>query len=110
MSAAKECSSKLALIMACVKIDATSDTRDYDGKWEAVNSMKPGGAILVRPDNFVAWRPLTASRRGGMELVEALRYLVKGSEKESKSHSVADLANGHNVSTVDLARPILAIA
>jgi aromatic ring hydroxylase-like protein len=31
-------------------------TVDPDGAWQAVTGLKPDGALLVRPDEFVGWR------------------------------------------------------
>ena len=59
--------------------DFSSAFRDNNEEWERVNDLKRGGAILIRPDNFVAWRSRHASRRGGVELSEAIQYLFKQS-------------------------------
>ncbi|MEZ0363456.1 FAD-dependent monooxygenase [Mycobacterium sp. pUA109] len=32
------------------------DVADPDGGWAAVTGLAPGGALLVRPDDFVGWR------------------------------------------------------
>lgn len=29
---------------------------DIDGRWAATTGLPPDGAVLVRPDDFVAWR------------------------------------------------------
>ena len=29
---------------------------DVDGSWAAATGLAPDGALLVRPDDFVAWR------------------------------------------------------
>lgn len=54
------------------------DYFDGDEQWKEVKRMDAGGAILVRLDNFVAWRAMGASKAGGAELEEALEYLVAG--------------------------------
>ncbi|OQV11339.1 FAD binding domain-containing protein [Cladophialophora immunda] len=49
---------------------------DRDDRWPRESQLRRGGAILVRPDNFVAWRQLDGSLRHGEEAVEALRVLL----------------------------------
>ena len=46
--------------------------------WAKYKEIKKGGALLIRPDNFVAWRSLGPSKKGGVELVEAFRALIGG--------------------------------
>ncbi|GKZ39938.1 hypothetical protein AbraIFM66950_001680, partial [Aspergillus brasiliensis] len=62
--------------------------RDYDDRWNGLKEIQPGGAILVRPDNMVAWRSIYKSRFGGKELEVAMDRLLLGDIKE---HSVAKL-------------------
>jgi 2,4-dichlorophenol 6-monooxygenase len=42
--------------------------RDMTDQWNNVKQIREGGAILVRPDNFVAWRSLGPSNSNGREL------------------------------------------
>jgi 2,4-dichlorophenol 6-monooxygenase len=49
--------------------------KDCDDVWANVKGIKRGGALLVRPDNIVAWRSLHKSRTGGRELTQALEIL-----------------------------------
>jgi putative polyketide hydroxylase len=37
-------------------IGADADFRDVDGRWAALTGLRPDAALLVRPDDFVAWR------------------------------------------------------
>jgi putative polyketide hydroxylase len=46
--------SKVAGIPISVQRIATE--RDVDGSWAAATGLTPDGALLVRPDDFVAWR------------------------------------------------------
>jgi hypothetical protein len=34
----------------------SGDAVDPDGAWGAITGLKPDGALLVRPDDFVGWR------------------------------------------------------
>jgi 2,4-dichlorophenol 6-monooxygenase len=49
---------------------------DREDRWPAESGLREGGAILVRPDNFVAWRQRTGSLTAGSEVVAALGVLV----------------------------------
>ena len=44
------------------RIGGDGDFADSEGRWAAAYGVTDGGAILVRPDGFVAWR--SAERRG----------------------------------------------
>lgn len=50
--------------------------KDTEERWQGLRGIQNGGAILVRPDNFVAWRSNVASVEQGKELVVALETLV----------------------------------
>jgi 2,4-dichlorophenol 6-monooxygenase len=49
---------------------------DREDRWPSESGLREGGAILVRPDNFVAWRQKTGSSIAGNEVVAALEVLV----------------------------------
>jgi putative polyketide hydroxylase len=50
------------------------DLVDPDGNWHEVYGVDPDGAVLVRPDGYVAWR----SRSGGANPSEVLRAAFDG--------------------------------
>lgn len=52
--------------------------RDYDDRWDSLKGTQSGGAILVRPDNIVAWRSVYKSCGGGIELETAMAQLLQG--------------------------------
>ena len=56
---------------------AECDLDDSEGEWARTNSLDQGGAVLVRPDNFVAWPSQSASGSGGSELFKALTQLLE---------------------------------
>ena len=39
-----------------------ADLTDPDGNWHNVYGVQPDGAVLVRPDGYVAWRSASAVR------------------------------------------------
>lgn len=49
---------------------------DHDDEWISVRGINDGGAILVRPDNFVAWRCQDPSMSNGTELIGAVATLL----------------------------------
>jgi hypothetical protein len=42
------------------RISDGGDFADPDGRWPAAYGITHGGAVLVRPDGFVAWRSADA--------------------------------------------------
>ncbi len=50
--------------------------RDCDGLWAKVRGITDGGAILVRPDNFVTWRSLGPSMSDYTELQRDLEKML----------------------------------
>lgn len=77
-AAAEKCSQVLSLPIRTVCVDRNSDYESRDGQWDEVKGVGKGGAILVRPDNFVAWRSCRPSTWDGAELQEALNVLLWG--------------------------------
>ena len=72
------------------EIGHNSQYIDRDDNWEKNKGVKAGGAILVRPDNFVSWRQMGPSRRNGDELTEAILELLSLGERTnglSKGHA-----------------------
>jgi 2,4-dichlorophenol 6-monooxygenase len=69
---------KNAIVVAQIgpRGNKAADVIDHDEQWERVKGLKRGGALLVRPDNFVAWRGNGVSRTGGAELVVAIQRLL----------------------------------
>ncbi|KAJ6024478.1 FAD binding domain-containing protein [Penicillium herquei] len=60
--------------------------RDYDDRWNGLKGIQAGGAILVRPDNMVAWRSIYKSRLEGKELEVVMDQLLFGdTEEQSKA-------------------------
>jgi len=53
-----------------------SDVTDRDGSWEAVAGLGDAGAVLVRPDQHVAWRSTGGSDDPAAALADALGRLL----------------------------------
>lgn len=53
------------------------DYRDADGQWAQVREIADDGAILVRPDNYVAWRSHSAADDPVCELTTAISTILR---------------------------------
>ena len=82
ISATKDIATEHDIKIVTAQIGPRPYLRDYENYWEKVKGTKPGGAILARPDNIVAWRSLRPSRSGGQELVHAFKILLGGPKSE----------------------------
>jgi 2,4-dichlorophenol 6-monooxygenase len=73
---------------------------DYDDEWAKVREFEDGGAILVRPDNFVCWRSHGPSMQDGEELLRAIQaVLVERTPIDNEEAYVS--VNGDNKSLVN---------
>ncbi len=52
------------------------DYLDADGDWAALRGVRQDGAVLVRPDNHVAWRTVRGGPQAEAELGSALRAVL----------------------------------
>ncbi|MFE5037537.1 FAD-dependent oxidoreductase [Streptomyces sp. NPDC056683] len=57
--------------------DLVYDTEEGDGGWTAAHGTTPDGAVLVRPDGFVAWRSEEAVPDPEGELREVLARVLR---------------------------------
>ncbi|KAI9836769.1 MAG: hypothetical protein M1819_000934 [Sarea resinae] len=86
---------RFALTIAVARIqrhrhsDGSDLYDDRDGQWARVRELGAGGALLVRPDNFVAWRSRAAGQIEGKSLTDNLTQLLH--------HGQARLVNGHQM-------------
>ncbi|MGW2328138.1 FAD-dependent monooxygenase [Streptomyces sp. NPDC001700] len=77
--AAKKAADTHGVALTVVPIGSRSDEAghwDADGTWASVRQIDDGGAILVRPDNHVAWRGATASEHPDEDLDAVFRALL----------------------------------
>jgi len=49
--------------------------QDVDGRWALLTGHSPQAALLVRPDDFVAWRADTLPRSPADELSKVIRQI-----------------------------------
>ncbi|KAL3488357.1 FAD binding domain-containing protein [Aspergillus germanicus] len=78
VSAGERIAACMGITLVVAQIGDRCPYRDYEDRWMNLKGIQPGGAILVRPDNIVAWRSIYPSRRNGKEVEEALDMLLRG--------------------------------
>jgi len=59
-----------------VHIGTSGDHADVDGTWAVLREVSDGGAVLVRPDNHVAFRAPGAVPDPGKSLLDALSTVL----------------------------------
>jgi 2,4-dichlorophenol 6-monooxygenase len=59
--AAAQVAEKFSIPIVAARIGDGAEYADADGRWAAVREITDEGAILVRPDNHVAWRSMGGS-------------------------------------------------
>ncbi len=74
--AAKEIAGEFGLNIVAHVIGPGRDYQDYAGDWAATREIGEAGCILVRPDQFVAWRHATAADDANTRLSEALAKVL----------------------------------
>ncbi|TVY89291.1 2,4-dichlorophenol 6-monooxygenase [Lachnellula willkommii] len=86
ISAVSKIMERHSLTINTARIGQNSQYIDRDDNWAKFKDIRDGGAILVRPDNFVAWRSLGPSEREGQELVEAVDKLLSKKDVATNGH------------------------
>src|SRR6185436_11052480 len=62
-AAADEAARSLGVPLDVWQVGGERGLRDVDGRFPEAYALEPGGAVLVRPDSFVAWRAASADGR-----------------------------------------------
>jgi putative polyketide hydroxylase len=75
-AAAATASAALGVPVAVHRIGSAGDVLDADGSWAKVTGLAPGGALLVRPDEFVGWRADRLPAEPERELLQALSAIL----------------------------------
>jgi 2,4-dichlorophenol 6-monooxygenase len=91
---------KLSIGVAKVRTRETSKGKDlyydYHDEWSRVREIDNGGAILVRPDNFVAWRSHGPSNEAETELASVFAKLLARESTETSKTAGTQRTNGIN--------------
>ena len=75
-AAAAAVAAKFDVRIEAVSVGADADVLDPRGDWAAVREFSEGGAILVRPDNHVAFRSTGAPADAEADLVAAMSTVL----------------------------------
>lgn len=75
-AAAASAAQRAGVTLVDAAIGAGLAYADHDGSWQRVREIAEDGAILVRPDNHVAWRSLGANMQPGGELDAAFAHIL----------------------------------
>jgi 2,4-dichlorophenol 6-monooxygenase len=67
---------ELAATVTVAEIGSEGELRDRDGHWARVREVGAGGAVLVRPDNHVAWRSNAPAPHGAEAALRQLRQAL----------------------------------
>jgi 2-polyprenyl-6-methoxyphenol hydroxylase-like FAD-dependent oxidoreductase len=62
----------------CHTLSPAGPLRDVDGRWQSLYRVDEDGAVLIRPDGFIAWRAATAGASAQAALEQALARLEYG--------------------------------
>jgi hypothetical protein len=79
VGAAKEVADRLRLSLEAVAIDTSSD-------WSHKVGLAEKGAVLVRPDQFVAWRSQTLAADPADDLVRVLEQVLARTFSRGRQH------------------------
>ncbi len=76
VDAAKAVGKELGIEIACHTIGPRQDWHDYTGDWAQLRETRDSGAILVRPDQHVAWRADAKVDDPAAELMRVLKSIL----------------------------------
>ena len=74
--AAQEAAAQFGIDINVASIGAGCDYADPDGSWATLRQISDGGAVLIRPDNFVAFRAVEASSDAVRALGDAIAHVL----------------------------------
>jgi putative polyketide hydroxylase len=76
VKAARTIATELNINLVAYRIGADGDLLDPDNRWPVVAGIGATGALLVRPDGFVAWRSVGSELASQQELERVLRQIL----------------------------------
>ena len=76
VDAAARAAAALGVAIRSVVVDRDGDLVDAEGRWRDLRQIASDGAILVRPDNIVAWRSHGLIDGAAQALTDALQGLL----------------------------------
>jgi putative polyketide hydroxylase len=76
LGAAAEVAARVGIELGAHRIAAGTELSEPDGRWPQIVGISEGGALLVRPDGYVAWRAQDATARPSAALEDALNRVL----------------------------------
>jgi 2,4-dichlorophenol 6-monooxygenase len=74
--AAQQVAEKFSIPILTAQIGEAAQYADVEGRWAAVREFADEGAVLVRPDNHVAWRSMGGSEAPADALANAVSRIL----------------------------------
>jgi 2,4-dichlorophenol 6-monooxygenase len=74
--AARGATEKFGVAITVATIGSGGEYADPEGTWARVRQIDADGAILVRPDTYVAWRAMRASDAAAESFLEAVQAIL----------------------------------
>jgi putative polyketide hydroxylase len=76
VQAAQEVADRLGVELAAYRVASGTGVTDPEGRWPRCAGLAEDGALLVRPDQFVAWRAATMPDHPAADLTAALTHVL----------------------------------
>lgn len=77
-AAARQVADRLSVPLECYRVGPSGDlVPEGDGDWATIHGTSGGGALLVRPDGFVAWRAQSPSREAERVLTGVVEDVLR---------------------------------
>ncbi|WP_225832039.1 FAD-dependent monooxygenase [Streptomyces sp. NK08204] len=76
VEAAARVAEKFSVPVVAVRVGEGAEYADVDGRWAAVREIADGGAVLVRPDNHVAFRSMSGDENPAAALADAISQVL----------------------------------
>lgn len=92
--AAAQVAAELGIELDVRRIGLRCPYDDVVGEWEAVREVGDDGAILVRPDRYVAWRAMGLSAEPTVQLRAVLRRILALDGQAAEAPEVAASSQG----------------
>ena len=87
LDAAKQVSAELGFDIAATAVGAELEVSDAYGDWAKTREITDGGALLIRPDKFIAWRAFDSSADPVIDLRDAFTALLRPQTKVASATS-----------------------
>jgi hypothetical protein len=85
-NAASVAAASLGIELSAYRVGAEGDLIDLENRWQTKMGVPVEGAVLVRPDGFVAWRTSMQLADPEPRLVQVLATILCCSDTAAKGH------------------------